>query len=683
MPERVNYWGIPHDWGAPEIYVYTIMFLAAFIMLFRFYQRASLWWKVGRPEVRWDKLHIRVGRLIQYAIAQTKVLKQRYPGVMHVAIAWAFFVFYLGTALATIHDHFYEFLYGNVFYIYKFTLDVFTIIFLVGMGMAIYRRYVQKPNRLTLGPQFTLSLILISVIVLGGLITESLRLAVEKPDWAWASPAGWTLAQLWIAIGASEAALTNWHLVFWIFHLLVVAFTIATLPAGTLLHILTGPLNAFFSKLDRPFGQLAPIATTPNGEAIYASKLSDLSWKQLMDGDACTECGRCQDACPAYAAGTPLNPKELILTIRDALRQDAASILSGNGNGIPALVGEKISAEAIWACTSCSSCVKECPVLIDHLDTIVDFRRYLIMEGVIDAEFQTALANLGRYGNSFGKSERMRARWSRKISPKIKDARKEPVEYLWFVGDYASYSPTLTETTEKTVQVFREAGIDFGILYEAENNSGNDVRRTGEEGLFEMLVEKNVEAFKQSKYNAIVTTDPHSYNTLKNEYPDPGNGNENKPVLHYTELLDQLITSGKLKFSKKLPYKVTYQDPCYLGRYNGVYDAPRRVIEATGCDLVEMPRHKEQAFCCSAGGGRIWMEEGEISERPSESRIREATNLEDVNVFIVACPKDITMFKDAVKTAGQEEKIIVKDLIELVYEAMELDQNSDGEETES
>jgi Fe-S oxidoreductase/nitrate reductase gamma subunit len=589
---------------------------------------------------------------------------------MHVAIAWAFFVFFLGTALATIHDHFYEFLFGNVLYVYKFTLDVFTIIFIVGVGMAIYRRYVQKPKRLTLEPQFTLSLVLITVIVIGGLTTESLRLAVDKPDWAWVSPAGWILAQLWIATGASDVTLTNWHLGIWIFHLLIVAFTIATLPVGTLQHILTGPLNAFFSKLDRPFGQLASIATTPDGEAIYASKLSDLTWKQLLDGDACTECGRCQDACPAYAAGTPLNPKELILTIRDALHQDAATILGGNGNGTPLLVGKKISAEAIWACTSCSSCIKECPVLIDHLDTIVDFRRYLIMEGVVDAEFQTALANLGRYGNSFGKSDRMRARWSRKIKPKIKDARKEPVEYLWFVGDYASYSPTLAETTEKTVQVFREAGIDFGILYEAENNSGNDVRRAGEEGLFEMLVEKNVEAFNQSDYKAIVTTDPHSYNTIKNEYPS--NGTEKKLVLHYTELLDQLITSGKLKFNKRLNYKVTYQDPCYLGRYNGIYDAPRRVIEATGCELVEMPRHKEQAFCCSAGGGRIWMEEGEISERPSESRIREATNLEDVNVFIVACPKDITMFKDAVKTAGQEENIVVKDLIELVYEALDI-----------
>jgi Fe-S oxidoreductase/nitrate reductase gamma subunit len=645
------------------------MFLAAFIMLVRFYRPASLWWKVGRSEKRWDKLHIRLGRVIQYAIVQTKVLNQRYPGVMHVAIAWAFFIFFLGTALATLHDHFFEFLYGNTYLVYKFVLDIFTIIFVVGAGMAIYRRYRQKPERLTYSRDFTVSLVLIILIVLGGLVTESLRLAVDQPEWAWSSPAGWVLAQLWIATGASDATLINWHLAVWIFHLLIVAFTIATLPVGTLIHTLTGPLNNFFSKLDRPFGELAPIAVTAEGEQIYASKLSDLTWKQLLDGDACTECGRCQDACPAYEAGTPLNPKELILNIRDALHQDSKAILAGNGDA-PLLVGEKITEEQLWACTSCGSCVRECPVLIEHLDSIVDMRRYLIMEGAVDAELQGALANLGRYGNSFGKSERMRARWARKLKPKIKDARKEPVEYLWFVGDYASYSPTLTETTLKTVEVFRHIGLDFGILYEAENNSGNDVRRIGEEGLFDMLVEKNLAAFEKSDYKAIVTTDPHSYNTLKNEYPTNGNGN--KPVLHYTELLDQMITSGKLKFNKKLDYKVTYQDPCYLGRYNGVYDAPRRVIEATGCDIVEMPRHKERAFCCSAGGGRIWMEEGEIEERASEGRIREAAALDDVSVFVVACPKDITMFKDAVKTSGQEEKIVVMDLIDLVHEALEL-----------
>ncbi len=675
MPERVDFWGIPYTWGSPAIYVYTLMFLAAAILLVRFYLRARLWWQVGRPEVRWDKLHVRIGRFIQYAILQTKVLGQRYPGIMHVAIAWAFFMFFLGTALATIDSHFYKILVGYPFLLQKLVMDTFTLVFFVGAGLAVYRRFIQKPRRLTLSAGFTFSLVMIILIVLGGLLTESLRLAVEKPAWAWWSPVGWLVAKIWIATGASEAALMGWHLGVWIAHLLIVVATLVTLPVGTLLHVLTGPLNQFFSKLDRPTGRLARMPENAKGEPIYASTLRDLTWKQLLDGDACTECGRCQDACPAFAAGTPLNPKQLILGVRDALHLDGASLLKGDGKA-PLLVGEKIKDEVLWACTTCGACVRECPVLIEHVDAIVDMRRYLVIEGRMDAELQGALENLGRYGNSFGQSDRMRARWTQAVEPKIKDARREPVEYLWFVGDYASYSPTLTEVTLKTAEVFQKIGLDFGILYDAERNSGNDVRRAGEEGLFEMLVEKNAAALSKCTYQKIVTTDPHSYNTLKNEYPADGNGR--LPVLHYTEILDQLICSGQLKFSKKLGLKVTYHDPCYLGRYNGVYDAPRRIIQATGCELVEMPRHGERAFCCGAGGGRIWMAEGEIQasperserERPSESRIREAVRLDGVNNFIVACPKDITMYRDAVKTTGNEERLIVKDLIELVHAAL-------------
>ncbi len=666
MPERIDYWGIPYTWGSPNIFVYSIMGLAVLIMLARFYLYARIWWQVGRPEMRWDKLHIRTWRLIKYVIFQVKVLWERYPGIMHIGLAWGFFIFFMGTALATIDSHFIKFLSGNTYLLYKFVLDLFTVFFIVGAAMAAYRRYIQRPSRLTLSSGFTYSLVMIVVVVTGGLATESLRLAVERPAWGWWSPAGWLLAQLWMAIGGSAPALTSWHLIVWALHLFTVAVLIATVPSSTLIHLLTAPLNTFFSNIDRPVGELAPIAETDTGESIFVNSLDDLTWTQLLNGDACTECGRCQDACPAHAAGTPLNPKELILNIRGALHKDGPSILAGNGN-TPLLVGERIKDDVLWSCTTCAACVRECPVLIEHVDTIVDMRRHLVIEGRIDDMLQEALSNLGRYGNSFGQSERARAKWTRNIEPKIKDARKESVDYLWFVGDYASYSASMVDITEMTANVFNKAGLDFGIMYEAEQNAGNDARRVGEEGLFEMLVEKNMKAFSKSKFNAIVTTDPHSYNTLKHEY---NSSNGHYPVFHYSELLDKLITTGKLTFKKKLGYKVTYHDPCYLGRYNGVYDAPRRLIAATGCEVIEMPRHRDRAFCCGAGGGRIWMDEGEVEVRPSEDRIREAAALEGVTIFVVACPKDVTMYRDAVKTTGMEEKIVVKDLIELVEEAI-------------
>jgi Fe-S oxidoreductase len=417
--------------------------------------------------------------------------------------------------------------------------------------------------------------------------------------------------------------------------------------------------------LDRPVGQLKPVALNTQSEPIYVKSLQDLTWKQLLDGDACTECGRCQDACPAHAAGTALSPKQYILSIRQALHRDGPLLAAGNNGKLKQLVGDEITQDVLWSCTTCGACVRECPVLIEHVDSIVDMRRHLVIEGQMDGMLQDALANLGRYGNSFGQSERMRARWTQTIQPKLKDARRELVEYLWFLGDYASYNATLTDITQKTAYVFQQAGLDYGILYDGERNAGNDVRRVGEEGLFEMLVEKNKAVMEKSTYKAIVTTDPHSYNTLKNEYHLDG-----VPVLHYTELLDQLISSSKLRLRNKSGPKVTYHDPCYLGRYNGVYDAPRRILTAMGYNLIEMPRNRERAFCCGAGGGRIWMEEGTVRERPSEARIKEAIALTDVQVFVVACPKDLTMFRDAVKTTGQENRIVVKDIIELVHEAL-------------
>jgi Fe-S oxidoreductase len=295
-------------------------------------------------------------------------------------------------------------------------------------------------------------------------------------------------------------------------------------------------------------------------------------------------------------------------------------------------------------------------------------RRYLVLEGDVDPQLQDALANLGRYGNSFGKSDRMRAKWTKQIQPKIPDARRNEVEYLWFVGDYASYHASMLDKTELMAEVFQSAEVDFGLLYDGERNSGNDVRRVGEEGLFDMLAEKNLLAFSKSSFQTIVTSDPHSYNTLKNEYSD--NGDDHYSVLHYSQLFDQMLSSGKLDVTKSLGYRVTYHDPCYLGRYNGEYNAPRRVISALGCELVEMPRNRENTFCCGAGGGRIWMEDPpEVTERPAELRVKEAASLEDVDVLVVTCPKDLVMFQDAVKTADLEGKLVVKDLIELIADA--------------
>lgn len=671
MIERVNFWGVPPPW---HLLGYVVPMGCAAVLLLRLYLRARLWRQVGLPERRWDQVGRRLGRVLRYAVVQVKVLRQTYAGLMHVAIAWGFFVFFLGTAIATIDADFVRILRGPAYLVFKVVLDVFTLVALGGLILAAYRRFVQRPDRLSLTRSFSLSLLVVFLVIGTGLVTESLRLAAVardpalQPGWqfahAWWTPAGWLTAQIWRGLDVSSAALSRLHLFAWLSHVGLVGLFFVMLPVGPLLHAVTAPLNVFFSPLDRPPGRLAPAPDAAGGTGT----LKDFTWAQLMQGDACTECGRCQDVCPAYAAGQPLSPKRIILSIKESLAAAGRAVRNGGGgNGAPAFAGPVVEEKTAWVCTTCRACASECPVLIEHVDAIVGIRRYLLAQQRADNQLTTALGHLRRYGNSFGKSDKQRARWTTGLDFKPKDIRKEPARSLWFVGDYASYSPALTDITLATARVFRRAGIDFGLLYDAERNAGNDVRRAGEEGLFELLAQKNRAAMEKCEYQEIITTDPHTYNTLRNEYAWNG---RRVPVRHYTEVLDQALGEGSLRVARRLGYAVTYHDPCYLGRYNHVYDPPRRVLEAIGCRVVEMPRNRDRALCCGAGGGRIWMDEGPMRERPSESRVREAAQLEGVSYLVVACPKDLTMYRDAVKTAGLEGRLVVKDLIELVEEAI-------------
>ncbi len=661
MPIRDTFWNIPH-WA--EIGQYILGFTAILIFLIGTIRHVRHWRK-GKAEQRFDQLGTRLWTVVVQAFGQVRILKEPFPGIMHLAIFWGMIALIMGTALATVDWEGtrllfgFQFLKDGVYVAYELVLDILGLLLLVGVGLAIWRRYIVRPSRLEnmpgggFGWDDAYVLIMLTAVAITGYFIEGLRIAVIQPDWARWSPVGNAIASLFTNIGDPTGR--SLHLTLWIIHALVAFIFIASIPYSKLFHLISAPLNIFYRSY-RPAGELAAVGE--NG-STGVNEIQDFTWKQFLEFDACIRCGRCQDACPAFISGLSLSPRNLMIKLNSLSR------MKSDGS---TLYGDTITAEELWACTSCRACVEICPVFNDQLASIVDMRRHLVLEGEVDSELQDALANLGRYGNSFGKSARMRARWSKKLETKIKDARKEPVEYLWFVGDYASYSPTLTAITKMTVEVFQQAGIDFGILYDGESNSGNDVRRVGEEGLFEMLAEKNKAVFSKCQYDSIVTTDPHTYNTLINEYSLSKNGQEQ--IVHYSQLLDQLIGSGQLKLTKKLGYKVTYHDPCYLGLYNDVYDAPRRVIEAAGCEIIEMPRCRDKALCCGAGGGRIWMEEGDIVERPSESRIKEAAGLEGVTTFVVACPKDVTMYSDAVKATGYEEKLTVVDLIELVHSAL-------------
>ncbi len=571
------------------------------------------------------------------------------------------------------------------------------------------------------------------------------------PAAGWA-PVGWLVGKLFQ--NASFEALQTWHRLLWWTHALLAFVFLIAIPWTKAFHLISSPVNLFL-RASRPVGRL-PVAA-PAGVA----QLRDFTWQQLMQIDSCTWCGRCQEVCPGHQCHFPLSPRDFVhavdgLLLRTPVRRASSTEAEDNhgpaGTGsarasasaagalastaeqtgsagrdgsatdagapgfphsasqaapaakiLPKLHGQTIPADVLWSCCTCRACEDICPVGIEHPRAIVDMRRHLVDQGQVDENLQEALMNLQRYGNSFGQSPRKRTEGLQKAGLPVKDARKEEVEFLWFLGDYAAYDPRVLEATQAMARLFSLAGVSVGFLMDKEQNAGNDVRRVGEEGLFEMLRDKNLQALATARFQAIVTTDPHSYNTLKNEYPYGGNGEAEgngspsdtaptaqtketseeqsplagKPIFHAVELLDRWIAEGRLPIRRRLEdLTVTYHDPCYLGRYNGIYDPPRRVLAALGVRLLEMPRSRENSFCCGAGGGRIWMKDMPgIQVRPAEKRIHEALQLPGVQVLVVACPKDLVMFQDAVKTTGAEARLKIMDISQLVLQAVTPEEN--------
>ncbi len=536
-----------------------------------------------------------------------------------------------------------------------------------------FREQVLLHPKVRAGAQHTDSLIVgvfVIMHVTAHLLTQAFRLT-EGPD------PFMPLASLLNAwLGPSEVGM---HVAWWV-SLGWVLFILAYIPPSKHTHFFLAPINLGLAK-QTPRGQLDPAIPLKviQGQTFEpgAKHIYDLAWTRLLDAYACVQCNRCQDVCPAHAYGRPLSPAALEVNkrylLKDATFGGRLQVLQ------QPLTETAISPEAVWSCTTCYACVRVCPVGNEPMADIVDIRRRLIVDGApLDSGVQSALQSLATNGNWMGKSKRLRGRWAKEMDFPIKNALEEPVEYLWFVGDTASFDERVIPNTKMTARVFYQAGLDFGILYQHESNAGNDVRRVGEEGLFEQLVERNLQVFGQAQFQRIVTTDPHSLNTLKNEYPQFGGAFE---VKHYTAVLVKLFEEGRLKVKKPLDhYKVTFHDPCYLGRYNGGFAAPRRLLNLLGVEFHEMPRNCENSFCCGAGGGQIWMSKVAPGERPAENRIREAlSTLEKFpngkkQLFIVTCPKDMIMYSDAVKTTGSEGRIEVRDLIQLVAEAIGIEE---------
>jgi Fe-S oxidoreductase/nitrate reductase gamma subunit len=581
-----------------------------------------------------------------------------------------------------------KFLHGDVYRGYAFVGDVAGVVFTAGVVWAILRRYVQKPYRIRIKskPEHAWILGVMLAIGVSGFGTEMFRIAAEQAagknvDYEKWSVVGWPLAQT--VNGFSLDTLQLWHQGWWVFHAITFIAFLALLPITMLRHIFTSPLNMYLRDRDRPKGAMRamPNLAETSLESFGVNAIENFTWKQLLDLDACTMCGRCTSVCPAHATGKPLDPREIVLKSGEVMAATAAHAPGGrvspplgadteitiNANS----VFERITAEEVWSCTSCKACDEICPVNIEILDKILDMRRYLsLMESNFPAELGNAYRAMENQGNPWGMNQGDRAAWANDLDVTVLDPGQPLThEYLYWVGCAGSFDDKNKKVTQAMAKLLKRAGIDVAILGPSEVCTGDSARRSGNEYLFQMLATPNVEMLNGMGVKKIITQCPHCFNTLKNEYPQLGGHYE---VVHHTQLLEELIASGQLDMTNaSLDDRITYHDSCYLGRHNDVYLAPRKVVGSIkGIQVVEMPRNGTKGMCCGAGGARMWMEEN-VGTKVNDERAREAIATGATRVA-TACPFCYIMLDDGVKGAGKDEsQVKVGDIAIHVLEAIE------------
>jgi len=686
---REVFGGIP---GPLKLAFYTVIPVMVLWGSFRFADRVRNWER-GAPDRRRTTAKNAKRRLADFraGVYMRTLLRDSAAGLMHSMIYFGFLIL-LGVTTVLEVDHqlpeSLKFLHGDVYRGYVFVGDFAGLMFTGGVVWAIVRRYVQRPYRIRIKskPEHALILGVLLAIGVSGFGAEMFRIAeniasgenVDHEKWSFV---GWPLAQTvdhW-----SVSGLQTWHQGWWIAHVVTFIAFLAILPITMLRHIFTSPLNMYLRDRDRPKGAMKamPNLTETSLETFGASVVEDFTWKQLLDTDACTMCGRCTSVCPAHATGKQLDPREIVLKTGEVMAATAAHAPGGRvsppiGTDAEITIGanslfERITAEEVWACTSCKACDEICPVNIEILDKILDMRRYLsLMESNFPAELGNAYRAMENQGNPWGMNQAERADWAQDLDVAVVDPGDSfDHEYLYWVGCAGSFDDKNKKVTQSMAKLLRRAGIDVAVLGPSEMCTGDSARRSGNEYLFQMLAIPNVEMLNGMGVKKIITQCPHCFNTLANEYPQLGGNYE---VIHHSQLLEQLIDSGKLDVSSaSLEERITYHDSCYLGRHNDVYLAPRKVVASIkGVEVVEMSRNGTKGMCCGAGGARMWMEES-IGTKVNDERAREAISTGATRVA-TACPFCYIMLDDGVKGAGvEEDQVKVGDIAIHLLEAIE------------
>jgi Fe-S oxidoreductase len=615
--------------------------------------------RAAKPLDRRDDIAGRVRNEATIVLGQRKLFQRLVPGLVHALIFWGFIVLFPTIVMAMVGaiDRDWSIPWLGAQGWFMAAVDVFVLMVLTGVVAAAWIRKVVRPARFEGShlreADFILAMIALVVLTLLG--WHASRIAAGLNEW----PAHASFLSSWVS-GAIPAPRVLERVFVWA-HVVVILTFLAYLPHSKHLHIATAGINVYFSRTRRR-GRLEPLRfDLPDDEIRFgAGTIADLTWKEMVDSFSCTECGRCQDVCPAYATGKQLSPKLLIMGIRDQVFAEGANLLAGGelspiaGNGVPE--------EMIWDCVTCGACVHECPVSIEHVDHIVDLRRDLVMmQSSFPQEAETMLRDVERVGNPWGKPQGDRASWAEGLGVRVLAEGEDPPEVLYWVGCAAAYDERARVAAESTAKLLQKAGVDFAILGAREACTGDPARRMGNEYVFQQYAQQNIATLNDARVTKIVASCPHCLNSLGNEYPDFGGRYE---VMHHTQLLAELVRDGKLQ-PKAGEGEITYHDSCYLARHNDVRDEPRELVASVG-KPIEMSRNRERTFCCGAGGAHMWMEER--GTPINEERVREAAET-GAETLAVACPFCTVMLDDGVRSMGKQLRVV--DVSTLLVESMD------------